>query len=146
MLAPHRILVVTAVVLLAACSSGTSQSPGATSSGPRTIALGMTDELRFKPAEITVRAGETVRFEVTNGGQMIHDFFIGDEDAQDDHEAEMGGMSGMGDDTPSSLSLDPGAMKTLDFTFPADPGALLIGCHEPGHYAAGMVATVTIEG
>jgi uncharacterized cupredoxin-like copper-binding protein len=135
---------VLAVLLLAACSSGASQTPAASASA-RTIEVAMTDELRFEPAEFTVRAGETVRFEVTNTGAILHDFFLGDEAEQAEHEDEMGGMSGMGEDGPTSLSVEPGETKTLEYTFSDDAGELLIGCHEPGHYDAGMVATVTIE-
>ena len=142
----YRVVALTAVLLLlGSCSSGTTQSPSATSAGVRTIAVGMSDELRFEPAEFTVSAGETVRFEVTNNGQILHDFFLGDEQEQAEHEEEMGGMSGMAEDGPNGVSVDPGATKTLEFTFPDEPGELLIGCHEPGHYDAGMVATVTIE-
>lgn len=120
-------------------------SPAASSGGPRTIAVAMTDQLRFEPAQFTVSAGETVRFEVTNTGQIVHEFYIGDEDVQAAHEVEMGGMSGMGTDEANGLSIEPGHTETLEFTFPDEPGELLIGCHEPGHYAGGMVATITIE-
>lgn len=143
----YRLLVALAgaSLLLAACAGGASDSPSGTSSELRTIQVAMTDELRFEPDEFTVRVGETVRFEVTNTGAILHDFFLGDEAEQAEHEEEMGGMSGMGEDGPSSLSVDPGETKTLEYTFPDEPGELLIGCHEPGHYDAGMVATVTIE-
>lgn len=141
-----RMLAVTALaLLLAACTSGTSQSPAGTSAEARIIEVAMTDELRFEPAAFTVRPGEMVRFEVTNTGAILHDFFLGDEAEQAEHEEAMGGMSGMAKDGPNSLSVDPGETKTLDYTFPDEPGELLIGCHEPGHYGAGMVATVTIE-
>lgn len=49
----------------------------------------MTDGLRFEPAEFTVRAGETVRFEVTSTGQIVHAFFIGDAEAQAAHATDM---------------------------------------------------------
>lgn len=142
-----RMLAATAVaaLLLAACTSGTTQSPASTSTDVQTIQVAMTDELRFEPDAFTVGAGETVRFEVTNSGEILHDFFIGDEQEQAEHEEDMGGMSGMGEDGPNSLSVDPGQTKTLEYTFPDEPGELLIGCHEPGHYDAGMVATLTIE-
>lgn len=141
-----RMLAAAAVAaLLAACTSGTTQSPAGTSTDVRTIQVAMTDELRFEPDAFTAGAGETVRFEVTNSGEILHDFFIGDEQEQAEHEEEMGGMSGMAEDGPNSLSVDPGQTKTLEYTFPDEPGELLIGCHEPGHYDAGMVATVTIE-
>ena len=38
----------------------------------------------------------------------------------------------------------PGESKGLEHTF-ATAGSVLIGCHEPGHYAGGMVATVAVD-
>lgn len=88
-----------------------------------------------------------MRFDVTNGGQIIQYFLIGHEEAQAEQQAEMETMSGMGEDGPNSPSASTrGDTETLEFTFPAKPGELLIGCHEPGHYDAGIGANVTIEG
>lgn len=33
----------------------------------------------------------------------------------------------------------------FEYTF-EETGQLLAGCHEPGHYDGGMVATIVIEG
>ncbi len=51
--------------------------------------------MRFAPAPITVRAGKEVTFRVTNEGVIVHEFFVGTEEKQVDHAAEMaaGGMS-----------------------------------------------------
>jgi len=105
-----------------------------------------TDELRFEPAEFTVQAGETVRFEVQNTGQIVHEFVIGDADEQAEHEAEMGDMaSGMEmHDEDNAISIPPGETKTLEWTFD-EVGEMLAGCHEPGHYDAGMVAEIHVE-
>lgn len=104
----------------------------------------MTDALRFEPDAFNVALGETVRFEVTNGGAIRHEFFIGDADAQADHEAEMVAMGGMLHDEENGIAVDPGQSKVLEHTF-ATAGSLLIGCHEPGHYDGGMGAVVTVE-
>jgi uncharacterized cupredoxin-like copper-binding protein len=88
--------------------------------------------------------GETVRFEVTNAGAIQHEFFIGDADAQAAHEAEMVEMGGMAHDELNGISVGPGETKELEHTF-GTPGEILIGCHEPGHYAGGMVATATVN-
>jgi uncharacterized cupredoxin-like copper-binding protein len=131
-------------LVLAACSGGASGSPA--ESGARTIQVNASDELRFAPAELTVSAGETVRFEVHNTGQIVHEFVIGDADVQAEHEMEMGDMaSGMEmADEANAITLQPGETKTLEYTF-EEAGELLAGCHEPGHYDAGMVATITVE-
>jgi uncharacterized cupredoxin-like copper-binding protein len=42
----------------------------------------------------------------------------------------------------TEVKVEPGKTATLSHTF--KPGeALLIGCHEPGHYAAGMKVALT---
>ncbi|HKZ91283.1 MAG TPA: hypothetical protein VJZ50_04025 [Candidatus Limnocylindrales bacterium] len=105
----------------------------------------MTDELRFEPGRFGFSAGETVRFEVTNAGEIRHEFFIGDAAAQAVHEAEMREMGGMAHDEPNGIAVDPGESKVLEHTF-AVAGSVLIGCHELGHYDAGMVATVEVDG
>jgi uncharacterized cupredoxin-like copper-binding protein len=43
------------------------------------------------------------------------------------------------------VSVAPGAEQDLTHTFD-DAGEVLIGCHEVGHYEAGMVARVRVEG
>ena len=103
----------------------------------------MTDELRFTPAEITVQAGEPVRFEVRNAGQAIHEFLIGDEAAQEAFEMEMAESDGMAHHPDAGVSVEPGVTETFEYTFD-EPGQLLAGCHEPGHYDGGMVATIVV--
>jgi uncharacterized cupredoxin-like copper-binding protein len=52
-------------------------------------------------------------------------------------------LGGMGHGHDNALSLKAGETGSLTMTF-AKAGSLLIGCHEPGHYEAGMKATVTV--
>jgi uncharacterized cupredoxin-like copper-binding protein len=117
---------------------------GHTAAADRTIAVDATDQLRFTPSTLTVRAGETVAFRVTNTGKTMHEFVIGDAAAQAAHEQEMAaGHLDMGHDA-NAVEVPAGATRTLVYTF-TTPGALLIGCHAPGHYAAGMQGTITVE-
>lgn len=106
------------------------------------IAVTMTDAMRFTPALITVKAAEKITFVVRNDGIIVHEFFVGTEPEQAQHAKEMA-MGGMSHGHKSAVSVDPGKTGTLTMTF-ADAGDLLIGCHEPGHYAAGMKATLTV--
>jgi uncharacterized cupredoxin-like copper-binding protein len=129
--------------LVACAPSSGGGSP--TNQGPRTVQVQMTDELRFEPAEFTFEAGETVRFEVTNAGAIVHEFLIGDEAAQEGFEMEMSEGGGMAHDGEAGVSVEPGQSETFEYTFP-EAGDLLAGCHEPGHYDGGMVATITVEG
>lgn len=111
----------------------------------------MTDGLRFDPAELVVAAGETVRFEVTNPTSLEHEFVIGDETEQEHHGEEMMGgeammsRDAMMHDEENAVSLAPGEAKELVYSF-GDEGELLIGCHVDGHYAAGMMGTISVEG
>lgn len=131
----------------AACGSddpGSEAAPGAPGGPePRTVTVEMVD-LAFAPERIEVAEGETVRFEFTNSGQLPHDAFIGDAAAQEAHGGEMDdGHGAHGDDDDDAVTVDPGATAALVHTFD-EPGELLIGCHQPGHYEGGMVATVTV--
>jgi len=113
----------------------------------RVIEIRVTDELRFDPGAIDITVGETVTFKVINAGLIPHDFTLGDDETQDEHEAEMaaGGMAGMGHEEPNQLSLEPGEVGELSWRF-TEAGTIRYGCHVPGHYAAGMFGTVTIGG
>lgn len=118
-------------------------TPAPTSS--RQIAVTLTDAMRIEPSSMNVEAGTPVTFVVTNVGVIPHEFMLGDEDIQDEHEQEMLQMGGMpmDHDHANAITVQPGQTKQLPYTF-AEPGTTLAGCHLPGHYPAGMMATITI--
>ena len=62
--------------------------PAAASVATRTIRVTMHDNY-YEPEEITVKAGETVRFIVKNEGTLVHEFNIGTEDMHLAHAPEM---------------------------------------------------------
>lgn len=120
--------------------------PAEPADASRTIEVTMVDSFEYEPPSITVEAGATVVFEVTNDGAIPHEFVLGDHDLQLDHEqemAEMGGAMMMGDE-PNAVSVAPGETKELAFTF-TEAGQLEYACHEPGHYDAGMIGELTVE-
>ena len=114
----------------------------------RTIKV-TTLDIKYEPAELTVKAGETVKFEVTNLGKLPHEFVLADEKNQVEHEKEMEEMAKsmpgmvMEHNDPNMITVQPGKTKTLVWHF-TTPGKLQFGCHVPGHYAAGMVGRLTI--
>ena len=122
-------------------------TPGDPADADRIIGVDANDDLTFDPADIQVSAGETITFVVTNTGAVPHDFTIGDEATQDAHEEEMAEMiaSGeMGEHTdPNAVVLEAGETKELTWTF-TETGTVLIGCHQPGHYAGGMKGAVEV--
>lgn len=104
----------------------------------------------FSPSSVQVTAGETVTFRVTNQGVQDHEFVLGDSHMQDEHEAEMREMAEMGgnmtmQDEPNAFLLKPGETKEMTWHMTTS-GEVLFGCHQPGHYATGMVGTITVGG
>ncbi|MEX2183695.1 MAG: plastocyanin/azurin family copper-binding protein [Chloroflexota bacterium] len=142
-------LISAAALLVAACSSGGGATSGPSaspaSSGPATtrIEVNLTDALKIEPASMTVPAGVPVTFVVTNSGLIDHEFYLGDEAAQAEHEKEMAEMGGMAHDEPEGIAVMPGETKELTYTF-AEAGETLAGCHVAGHYGGGMKAVVTV--
>jgi uncharacterized cupredoxin-like copper-binding protein len=131
--------------LVVAAASGLDTGGGhGAAADARMVEVGMTDELTFEPDFITVAFGETVRFEVTNTGEIVHEFLIGDEAAQAEFEEQMSGGGEMDHDATAGVSVDPGQTETFEYTFGDTDEVVLAGCHEPGHYDAGMVATITV--
>lgn len=147
----HRLMVAGALaVVLGACGGGGDGigKAGDAAKAARTIEVRQLDTRRFDPAEIQVKPGETVTIRVTNTATGLHEFFLGDQKAQDDHEKEMSAM-GSGEmkmaDEGNRLFVEPGETKELTWTFP-DKGSVEFGCHMPTHYAAGMEGEVTVSG
>jgi uncharacterized cupredoxin-like copper-binding protein len=127
---------------------GDSQSvaPASPTLVAQVIDVTLSDAIRIDPRQMTARAGIPVTFRVTNVGVLAHEFFVGDEAAQTEHEAEMVAMGGtVPIDKETGIAVQPGETKdlTLTFTLPL-PGELLAGCHVTNHYSGGMKATITI--
>lgn len=144
-----RVLVLLAAVtpLVAACGSDHSGHGSSATSGDAatSVEIEMRD-IAFDQTALTFDAGTSVRFVFTNTGKIPHDGFIGDQAAQADHEQEMASMGDMGGhsmDDDNAITVAPGATGELTYTFD-EPGTYEIGCHQVGHYAAGMKITVTV--
>jgi uncharacterized cupredoxin-like copper-binding protein len=148
----RTVLALTAALALLAAACGdddTTTAGGGGDGAERTVEIDMVDTA-FEPETLGVARGETVRFVFTNTGEIAHDAFIGDDAAQDDHEMEMrdadedahGG--GHDDDDAEAITVEPGDSGELTYTFD-EPGDLEIGCHQAGHYEAGMRVAVTVS-
>ena len=127
-----------ALFVAVACGGGSGGSADST----RTIRI-ILGHLRFAPAAITVKAGTTVHFILANSDAIDHEFVLGSEEIQKDHEdMRMNGdhmsESGMG-------MAEVPATKTVNLTYTfSEPGTLIYGCHIDDHYPQGMKGTVTI--
>lgn len=117
--------------------------PGDPDEVDRTIEVTAHDAMRFKPDSLSVKQGATIRFVLTNVGQIRHEFVIGTADEVREHKQTMQQMPNMVHEDRNSLSLEPGQAKSLVWQF-TNPGVVQIACLVPGHYAAGMVGTVRV--
>jgi len=109
----------------------------------RTIAIEMSDAMRFTPDKITVRRGETIRFVVHNAGQLKHEFNLGTDADLKAHYALMKKFPDMEHDDPNLVSLEPGKTGEVIWQF-TKPGKVGFACLHVGHYEAGMKGTVTV--
>jgi uncharacterized cupredoxin-like copper-binding protein len=122
-------------------------SPADASDADRVIEIDANDNFTFGPTNLVVSAGETITFVVTNTGNLPHDFTLGDQETQDEHEAEMAEMMAGGEmahTDHNAVVVDPGETQELTWHF-SEAGTFIIGCHQPGHYAAGMVGAISVD-
>jgi uncharacterized cupredoxin-like copper-binding protein len=111
----------------------------------REIVIHMTDQMRFVPDHITVRAGETIRFIQSNDGNVMHEMVIGTREALDEHAALMKRFPEMEHDEPYMAHVAPGKKGEIVWTFNR-AGTFEFACLIPGHYEAGMVGGIGVTG
>jgi uncharacterized cupredoxin-like copper-binding protein len=120
--------------------------PGKSGAVDRTIRVAAADT-EFSIEKMHIHAGETIRFIVTNTGELDHDFTIGPADLQAKHRQEMMEMMGGGDamaamhEEPNAVYLKPGETKELLWRF-AKTNELEFACNVPGHYESGMKGSI----
>jgi uncharacterized cupredoxin-like copper-binding protein len=111
----------------------------------RTITVDMNDRMRFKPAELTVKQGETIQFRVRNSGSAMHEMVLGTMAGLKEHAELMKKHPGMEHEEPYMAHVAPGKIETLVWEF-TKPGEFYYGCLVPGHFEAGMVGKLTVTG
>lgn len=110
----------------------------------RTIAVSMHDTMRFTPSQISVKAGETIRFFIKNEGKISHEMVIGTLDELKEHAAMMRKMPDMKHSEPNMITLAPGQRGGIVWQF-GKAGEVDFACLVPGHMEAGMVGKVMVE-
>lgn len=110
----------------------------------RTIAVSMGDDMRFRPAQIVVREGETVRFVIRNRGRLMHEFVIGTPEELEEHAALMEKFPDMQHDEPYMAHVGPGRRGEIVWLFNR-AGEFRFACLIAGHYQAGMVGRIVVE-
>lgn len=109
----------------------------------RVIDIDMRDDMRFRPALIEVRQGETVRLRVKNSGKVLHELVIGTRRELQEHAAMMKKFPGMEHDEPYMAHVDPGKRGELVWHFNR-AGEFEFACLIPGHFEAGMVGRIRV--
>ena len=110
----------------------------------RTIAIAMSDTMRFTPASIEVNQGDTVRLTLTNTGQVMHELVIGTQKELAEHAALMKRFPNMEHEEPYMAHVAPGKTGEIIWTFNR-PGDFDFACLLPGHFEAGMVGKILVK-
>ncbi|WP_018608695.1 cupredoxin domain-containing protein [Uliginosibacterium gangwonense] len=118
--------------------------PGKATSHTRVVKIDMTDNMRFSPADIKVKAGETVRFVVTNTGKIRHEMVIGAAAELKEHSELMKKFPRMEHSEPNMVTVAPGGSSEIVWTF-ARAGRVDFACLQPGHFDAGMRGVVAVN-
>ena len=141
-------------------------SKGKESEVTRVIKVIMYDNY-YKPSSFQIKAGETIKFEVENAGELVHEFNIANKMMHIKHQPEMEKMveneilfvdsidknkmkkmakidKSMGHSHSNSVLLEPKQKGNIIWKFD-DATNVEVACNVPGHYQAGMIAKVKID-
>lgn len=94
----------------------------------------------FEPKRLEVEKGDTVTFVVRNSDPIDHEFILGDEEIQQEHEKGMDKRH----EEPGQISVPAGTTRETTYTF-EEAGTLIYGCHVEGHYDYGMRGAVEVN-
>lgn len=118
--------------------------PGDPAKAARTIDVTMTDAMRFSPAVLVVKRGETVRIVARNEGRLEHELVLGTDEDLREHAEAMRKSSEMAHAEPNMLRVKPGGKAELTWTFD-QAGRVPFACLIPGHFEAGMKGEVDVR-
>ena len=110
----------------------------------RTIRIQMSDTMRYFPDHVTVKKGQTVRFNVRNAGALPHEMVIGTMDDLKKHAAMARRNPEMKHDDANIAHVDPGQTGRIVWHF-TRAGEFYYGCLVPGHFDAGMIGTIVVR-
>ncbi|OGU17262.1 MAG: hypothetical protein A2076_00735 [Geobacteraceae bacterium GWC2_53_11] len=110
----------------------------------RTITVDMSDSMRFTPSTITVKQGETIRFNVRNSGKLQHEMVLGTEKELKEHYEFMKKHPEMEHADDNMVTVQSGKTGEITWHF-TKAGSVSFACLLPGHYEAGMKGTVKVK-
>jgi|TARA_B110000211_G_scaffold186799_1_gene212112 uncharacterized cupredoxin-like copper-binding protein len=121
--------------------------PGKEADVTRTIEVTMSEnddgEMLFEPTSLDIAKGETIRFSITNKGELEHEFVIDTLAGNAEHKEMMAKMD-MEHDDPNSVRLDEGGSGEVIWSF-VNEGTFEFACLIPGHYESGMHGPITVS-
>ena len=109
----------------------------------RTIRILMADSMRFTPADVSVKRGETIKFVVRNNGKLLHEMVLGTVEALKAHAELMKKFPEMEHADPNQVTVPPGKTGAVVWQF-TRAGKVNFACLQPGHYDAGMKGLVKV--
>jgi uncharacterized cupredoxin-like copper-binding protein len=109
----------------------------------RTVAIDMSDRMRFTPSELEVKQGDTVRFELKNSGKVMHEMVLGTKKDLAEHAELMKKYPNMEHEEDYMVHVAPGKTGEIVWQF-TRAGEFHFGCLVPGHFEAGMVGRVRV--
>lgn len=122
--------------------------PGNAAEVTRTIEITMREtedgDMIFEPSSIEIHRNETIRFVVSNAGDLTHEFVLDNHDGVMEYKALMERFSEMEHDDSNSVRLESGQASDLFWHF-TNPGSFEFSCLIPGHYDAGMKGDIAVS-
>lgn len=122
--------------------------PGNAAEATRTINVTMFEndegEMLFEPNTFEVQEGQTVRFNISNKGELDHEFVLDEKEKNAEHKELMMRFPEMEHDDPNSIQLDAGASGSIVWTF-TNAGTFEFACLIPGHYESGMHGAIEVS-
>ena len=119
--------------------------PGKEENISRVIEVRADDSMRFTHEPFNIKEGETIKFVVTNKGEVPHEFAIGTKDEHVEHGKMMMNNPTMHHGPGgNAITIKPGGTQALIWTF-ENAWQIEVACNIPGHYQAGMHSSVKID-
>ena len=140
------LLIVLALAMMAAACGGSSDSSG-------TLVVRAHDNLRFEPATLTVKVGESVRIRLDNSkSAILHDLVIDAIPATNVEVREGSEHAGHGAPlvvgtpaaSPFHVAAAAGKSGVIEFV-PTQPGRYAFYCSVSGHRQGGMEGLIIVE-
>jgi uncharacterized cupredoxin-like copper-binding protein len=117
--------------------------PGIVTATSRVVTVSMSDNMRFSPARVNAKQGETIRFIIKNDGNTKHEFVLGSEKDLKEHYEVMKKNPEMEHSDPNMITLAAGESGEVVWQF-TKAGKIDFACLQPGHYDAGMKGAVMV--